>query len=986
MPESRLANITQTEAALAEETGSPLFSVQYAHDGRRLVDFLDGEILLEDKPEERRRQEYLRVLHYEYGYPKQQMRREVAINIGSGTKIAADIVVYRSVEAARRNDQGQIRFCVEVKADTEKTGHNQLVSYVFFTSAEGAVWTNAKTTRYYRRLDAPDHRLEPCNGIPRPTETWDTIGLLSKDRLTKPKDIKRLLRICHQKLFRSGIESEDLAMDMVRIILAKWRDEVLPDPKPRFYCTPEEYRSASGRDAAARRVQELFAEVRDQSPDVFDSTEDITAPPDHVAEVVNELQPFRLLVDEDAWWDVLGAAYEQYTASHFRQNNGQFFTNRLVVHMMVEMTNPTPDDVVLDPAGGSGGFITAAVRHVRRRLIEQELSEAARRHLFDQVRRSVGLIEKAPRLVKVAKTAAILTGDGHDNFYPGDSLRPLTDAWFHPGFLSRFGPDRPTLILTNPPYAGTTEGKQSDPEILQQFDVAKVWRNDEPTDLLIPGGTPPELLFFERCIHWLRPGGRIGIVIARGMLDTQTALSARKLLFSHAHVRAVISLHKDTFEPYTGVKTCVLVIEKPGEGEKLERDYPIYMAVSRKIGQDSQGVPIFRADDQGHETEELDHDLDEVLRAYRQFQQGILPASGFIFSVKKSELDRDTLNLNPQHYLPAYNDSIKRAMQLGEQEGWTIKTIGNIDPHVFKGARFRRQNLETTRREGSDLEPFFTPAALLQDRADSIKFLDLAKATKAQREDIEASRAQRNEILVTRSGSIGRVMYVTAQLDGALISDDLIHVRIAEPDLRYYVYLMLKANIGQYQMMRNEYGSVQQHLEPKHVRDIIVPIPEDRNVIAALARNVERSIAAKEASWEKERAARSLLQQLVCSPSGETKVLDGLHDHDEILGGGDQEFDRLTDTWERERPRGVDIAEMAMHPAYQRIIGMGPRAIPLLLRRLQQKPGHWFWALHAITGANPVPLEDQGNIDAMSAAWLAWGKQRGYTQEDDRVV
>ena len=265
MPEGKLVGVSQAEAAPAEQTGSPLLSLEYTDDGR-LVDFLNGKTLLEDKREERRRQQYLRVLHYEYGYPKEQMRRQVPINIGSGANIFADIAVYRSIEAAQNNDQGQIRFCVEVKPDTETAGHNQLVSYVFFTSAEDAVWTNAETVRYYRRLDTPDRRLEPCNGIPGPNEAWDTVGLLSKDQLIKPKDVKRLLRTCHQKLFRSGIESDDLAMDMVRIILAKWRDEVRPDPKVRFYCTPKEYRSPSGRDAAARRVQELFAEVRNQKP------------------------------------------------------------------------------------------------------------------------------------------------------------------------------------------------------------------------------------------------------------------------------------------------------------------------------------------------------------------------------------------------------------------------------------------------------------------------------------------------------------------------------------------------------------------------------------------------------------------------------------------------------------------------------------------------------------------------------------------------
>ena len=371
MMTGRLVGITQPEAALAEELGRLPLELEYAQDGH-LVDFLDSSTLLEDHKEERRRQEYLRILHYEYGYPKEQMRREYPINIGSSTPIYADIAVFRSIPAALANDQGQIRFCVEVKPDNETAGHNQLVSYVFFTSAEGAVWTNANTVRCYRRFDEPEHHLESWNGIPSPSEGWGAVGRMTKDSLRKPQDVKALLRRCHQKLFRSGIESEDLAMDMVRMILAKGRDEVRAGSETRFYCTPEEYRSAPGRDAAARRVQELFAEVRDQTPEIFERDEDISAPPDHVAEVVTELQRYRLLVDEDDWWDVLGTAYEQYTSAYFRQTNGQYFTNRLVVHLMVEMGAPTADDVILDPAGGSGGFITAAVRHVRKQLTDPD--------------------------------------------------------------------------------------------------------------------------------------------------------------------------------------------------------------------------------------------------------------------------------------------------------------------------------------------------------------------------------------------------------------------------------------------------------------------------------------------------------------------------------------------------------------------------------------------------------------------------------------
>ena len=90
------------------------------------------------------------------------------------------------------------------------------------------------------------------------------------------------------------------------------------------------------------------------------------------------------------------------------------------------------------------------------------------------------------------------------------------------------------------------------------------------------------------------------------------------------------------------------------------------------------------------------------------------------------------------------------------------------------------------------------------------------------------------------------------------------------------------------------------------------------------------------------------------------------------------EFQILADEWERERPRGVDIAEMVNHPAYQRIIEIGEPAVGWLLERLAEKPGHWFPALNRITGANPVPEESQGKLKEMTEAWLSWGKLNGY--------
>lgn len=301
------------------------FDVEITEEGK-IVDFLSG-MILEAKPEEFVRQTYLRVLHFEFQYPKNTLAREIAIYYGSkelkdreGNPVRADIVVYKSAKACIEKDQGKIALVVECKAPNEESGYNQLVSYIFNTSANGGVWYNGDSPKYYRRLSTPENQLIDWTGIPRKDEAWDALGRRRKEDLRRPKDIKGLLKRCHNKLHGRGVDGDedDLTMDMVRLILAKALDEEKSSDLPEFYCTPEEYNTAGGQAAVANRIHELFNEVLEQNPDVFSSHEKISVGNRAICDVVIELQPFRMLSDlhESDDWDIMGHAYEQYTATY----------------------------------------------------------------------------------------------------------------------------------------------------------------------------------------------------------------------------------------------------------------------------------------------------------------------------------------------------------------------------------------------------------------------------------------------------------------------------------------------------------------------------------------------------------------------------------------------------------------------------------------------------------------------------------------------
>lgn len=180
-------------------------------------------------------------------------------------------------------------------------------------------------------------------------------------------------------------------------------------------------------------------------------------------------------------------------------------------------------------------------------------------------------------------------------------------------------------------------------------------------------------------------------------------------------------------------------------------------------------------------------------------------------------------------------------------DGWSVTALGSLSPdiRIFKGPRLKSENIIVD-DPGAHAERYWTPSAILQDKGDSVKYIDVSSATARQLATINAIRVYRGDIVITRSGSIGRVAYITASKNNAIVSDDLIRVRIPDESLRLYVFAYLQTQYARDQMLRNEYGAVQQHLEPEHIRNILVPIPDDEAIFRERVTRVRRSIRLRE--------------------------------------------------------------------------------------------------------------------------------------------
>lgn len=829
----------------------------------KIIDYIDNSIRRPNTPEERIRQKMTQILHGEFGYPIANIGLERGINIGREIK-RADIVVYNNATACASNNQGEIYLIAEIKAPTVKESDGQLASYMSASSAQGGFWTNGNKIDFYRK-EVGTGKIISWIGIPKCEQTWDSIGKYKKSDLIVPVDLKLAFRRCHNAIYRSGIDSEDIALDMVRIILSKIEDEASAKEECDFHITPEEFANETARNVACMRVRHLFYNVRDRYKDVFMPTEEITASNVQLAIVIAQLQQYSFM---DSPHDVIGTAYEIYVASHLKGERGQYFTNRLVVNMMVKMAAPTEKDIILDPACGSGGFILTAMNYIFDNIDNSTRSVNSKEVLKRNVVHQLFGIDISPKLVKIAKANMLLGKDGHGGIEHANSLDSVSTLSAH--FNELCGIEKPNIILTNPPFGSGHDLRIKEANILSQYKNGYQWETSANGNIVYSDklnerqGIAPELLFLEKCLKWVKEDGIIGIVMAKGQLDNREAFAIRKTICTQAQILAVVNLHEDTFEPFCGSKASVIFLRKQAH---IPSDYRIFMAISNKVGQTSRGESIFKKDAEGNPIIRngqhiLDEDLSEIAQSYKEFQNGTLVESEFRYTISFSELDSDTVSLNPVHYLPQYNAAFRRVITLGESDDFEIHRLGDL-ARVYNGPRFKRPYADLGVTSGPTIRKYFTGTALTQLNSDNVKYLDSAKANSQVKKQLEALTIYRGYILVSDSGTLGRVTYALTQHDGHVATNNLIRVVVDDISLRGYIYEFLQSELGQSLMLKNAYGTNQEHLEPDIIAEIPIPVPKDRKIVEKIGNMVIASVDELERSITSGNGAKSLLLSIL---------------------------------------------------------------------------------------------------------------------------
>lgn len=596
----------------------------------KIVDFIDGK-LRADTETEQVRQDFERTLIEEYRYGRADIGVDVRVKVQDGARIAqkkASVVVYRPDSQVR--DEAAIQILIQVaKPGTQptdsKTGTDELERMLIACpNARFACWTNGIETVYFQRKKQKfDTEVFPVNDFPRKGEDDSAIFTTDRSRLrvATGNNLLAAFKRCHDFIHANqGGSKEQIFWEFLKILFAKIEDEQ-QEGRPRFAIrNADDRNSRTGQQEVKDRVEILFRDVktRREYKGLFDdAVEGIRFNPDVVAYIVAQLEKYDFLRSSV---DVKGMAYETIVGPTLEGVKGEFFTPRNVVKMTVKMLDPNLGDRILDPACGTGGFIVVGFNYVSEKICQAErktwrnpgahtLSEEKRlNEKIHEAGKSIFGLDFNANLVKTAQMNMVMNNDGRGGLFCVNSLLKPS-AW--PKDVQRvIELGSMDIVMTNPPFG--TKIKVEGQDILEQYDLAHAWRKEGGKWVMngtLRNAMPPEILFIERCVQFLKPGkGRLGMVLPDGVLGNPDNEYIRYWIMANCQVLASVDLPVETFLPRTGTQTSVLILRRKSEQEKLAEslsgeagDYQIFMAIAKTVGKDRRGKIIYVRDLEGRE-------------------------------------------------------------------------------------------------------------------------------------------------------------------------------------------------------------------------------------------------------------------------------------------------------------------------------------------------------------------------------------------------
>lgn len=647
--------------------------------------------------------------------------------------------------------------------------------------------------------------------------------LLFDIELSKEDNLLKRFEEIHDYIYANdGLSPQQTLEEFVKILFIKIFDE--NEKLKQFSVSSDEWndiKSGKNISSFSDRITLLFAKTQKEYQDIFDTDDRIKLSQNALGFTVNKLQGISLLGSSQ---DAKGLAFQKFLSHHEKDGRGQFFTPEPVIDFCVAMMQPKPDETIIDPACGSGGFLMSALKYLQTNIQNLDTAKTVSQNIFGlDINRSIA---------RIAKMKLLLEANGKTNIFCTNSLEDLDSVKLSLGQKNGFD-----LILTNPPFGA----KITQSSVLSKFDLGYKWSSQENEfykTKTVYANQNAEILFIERCLQLLKEGGRMAIVLPNGNFENPSLDYLRYYIKQKAKVLAIVNLPQETFIPYgTGVKTSLLFLEKDSKNEI--KQYPIFFGRVTKLGYqgNKNGTPIYQKDKFGQIVKDenkqpiLDEDFSAIIEAYKAFQQGKKVETENAFSIQFNELNG---RFDFDFYSP---ENRKMFSNLKNVE--TVR-LGDICEIVkIKSRKLKDPNLTVEYVELSDI---------------NTHSYEIINATTLQVHELPSRASyeiEQGDIITAIAGnSVGTRKHATAlvtdEFAGSICTNGFRVLRNFKID-SYYLLYYLKSEMFLKQMFMYRTGAAIPNVSDTDLANIIIHLP-DQKTIDDISNKMKKAFELRQAS------------------------------------------------------------------------------------------------------------------------------------------
>lgn len=663
----------------------------------------------------------------------------------------------------------------------------------------------------------------------------EKIDLFTTAELSKPTTLiykKDLLPINNLKIiFRevrdyfagnvTGItRDEKIAQNIMRLLFCKIYDEKTKHSEEliEFANRPNE-----SEYKFEIRIKKLFKEVKSTYFDIFDDDEEIEISPKDLSFIVKRMERYYLL---GADRDIIADAFEELIGTAFRGGEGQFFTPRNIVQMMIDVMCPQSNEKIIDPACGSGGFLAHILQYL--------LLKSKNNHYI------VG-IDKDLFLSKLAKIYLTLLGENEYHIFCENSLeQPCKWNKTTSEFIKLGSFD---LILTNPPF-GAKIPVIGD-ELLRQYELGYYWNGNNGEWIKtkqLRDKQPPQILFIERIIQLLKVGGRAGIVLPEGIFGNPSDRYIWECLKSQASIIGVVSLSQEAFQPSTHTKTSILFLER-----KKNSRSSVFFAIAKAVGHDKNGKETYKLDTNcqyaldksGNKI--LDDDMPQISKVFRSYLEGCIEEECHLgFTVANEDIANNV-------YIPeSYKPEIKEKLNIIKRtKKFKLLKFGDLVEE--KKILIKRGNEIGSKYYGTGNIPFVRTTDIVnwEIKMDAVKSVseEIYQKYKKQQD------VQINDILFVNDGTflIGRSSMVSDIDVKCVIQSHLRKIRVVEDEQinPFYLFYLLNTTFVQHQIEVKTFVQATLSTLGNRIMELDLPIHNDKNEVERITNEVKEIVLNK---------------------------------------------------------------------------------------------------------------------------------------------